>query len=275
MKKSLSTLIIIIVLCLASCNFMHDWPDDGLYFMRWESYHAYSIGEFPYLQLAILAVHADNKKLELPEITEISLISDKGELPSTDFNVDISNTQKDYAMITIGVSLDDLPQNEYTITGVRLVDNSGISNTYDIGTWFVQVSNEYSDSDLAYGKKTFYSSAFDMYTIEIINNTDSVIDISDLEFDIPNKQYSVQIKSSPSYDHIFDSNDMSIQPYSMRSFEFTYISNNMDVPSFSSLRPVLVYKINNVEKRTVLPTTIYSMVPKENEIKELAYELLQ
>lgn len=250
-----------------------NWPADGVYFMKWDSYHGYFEGEEPYIQLSIIQVHSTTQKDE-QSYKKYILISDKGEITVTSANYFPGPKGKKYSLYTLGLRLPKMKPGRYIINKLRMIDSNNQQKIYDIGRWVIDIKKGFKPKDLDLGKKTFISGYFDWYRVEILNNTQEKIYIKNLDFQlkIPVKTI-IKIGKDFNMTEYLDEEPY-VEPGETKVFQFEFVSEvNDNNPKFISLRPFLYYKINNKNKFTILPTAIYSPVVNDKIILELVKSL--
>ncbi|SHH57973.1 hypothetical protein SAMN02745135_01268 [Caloranaerobacter azorensis DSM 13643] len=254
---------------------INNWPADGLYFMKWDSYHAYFEEEEPYIQLSAIQIHSAKQKNE-QSYKKYILLSNKGEITATFTNYLPGPKEEKYSLYTIGLRLPKMKPGKYIISKLKIIDSNNQQKMYDIGKWVIDIKKGFKPKDLDLGKKTFISGYFDWYRVEILNNTREKIHIENLDF-----QLNTPVKTIIKIGKDFNMTEyLEEEPYidqgETKVFQFEFVSKvNDSKPKFISLRPVLYYKINNQSKFIILPTAIYSPVVNDKTILELVQSLNQ
>ncbi len=273
-KITLSVIMIIIIITVSLIlvenrdftflNILKQYPEEGLYFCKWNSYHHYNYDEKPFLQLSYFRFHSMPGIEE--NIKEYILKSDKGDIIAT-YKGNTIGVQRDlYTGNTLILQLPILKPNQYIIDRLELVDINGKSKIYDIGNWNIQIESIEMVEDLIIGRSTLYSYDFDTYRVELTNNTNHIINIKDLNFELYNSVHEVAIISSDDFlDNNNLSTDCSLNPMQTKTFQFTIKLKEPDEFTFISLRPVLTYSVDDIDKKLLIPTSIISNPPNSDE----------
>lgn len=233
-------------------------PPDGLYFMKWDSFHGYFEEEEPFIQLSFVQVHSSSKRQNVNGYKEFVFISDNGEIKATNVGINEGTHTKNFTLMSIGLRLPKMKASRIVLSKLKLTDFNNQQQIYDIGTWVLDIRRGMESQDLELGKKTFVSGAFDWYKVEITNTINKPIQVKDLEFQLV-APYSVKINTSDSFNSTnARENDYSLNGHQTKTFQFNFDSKGNTGPKFISFRPFLHYELDNQPKTIVLPTAIYS-----------------
>lgn len=252
------------------------WPPAGLYFMKWESYHGYFIGEEPFIQLSLVQVHFGNNQEPTPSYQKYYLLSDNREFVASSTGFQPGSSGRQYSLYTLGLKLPKMTPGIYIIDKLKVVDSKNHDEIYPIGKWVVDIREGTQPDDMKLGKRTFASGFFDWYNVEITNKTKEVAYIKKLIFQLDQKSFDNTLKTYEDF-HMQKRLDDSpyLMPESSKAFVFEF--NNGEKPGFHkfiSLRPFLSYEIKNQNKLMILPTAIYSPSLNDEEIRKLVQNLL-
>ena len=264
------TLIIIILIAFISIfityiNFDKNnsiWFQKGLYFIKSDSYLGYPPNQQPFLQLPFIYVHGDEKTKELPFFNHYYLMSDNGEIPVIFVRFNKGSDSKNYTLYTIAIKLPEMKKGQYIFKKLKLV-NDNKSIVFNIGSWNIDIRDDrINTNDIKIGKKTFVSGIFDWYRAELINNTNDDIKIIDLEFNLSEGSFEKKIISGPDFDLTTFDNSLVLRAQEKRTFQFEFKEletiNNGNNMRFITIRPYLIYEINNKKRYLSLPTILYS-----------------
>ncbi|MFC4767582.1 hypothetical protein [Effusibacillus consociatus] len=279
MKRKLIHLInIVLLVIMIGCSPQTSpseslkWPPDGLYFIKWDSYHGYFEDEEPFIQLSAVQVHLGSNPQKINEYKEFVLVSDGEEIKATPTGINEGAHTKEYSLISLGLRLPKVKASKIILSKLKLTDPNNEQKTYDIGKWVLDIRKSKESQDLKLGKKTFASGVFDYYKAEIANTTNKPIHVKDLEFQLA-EPYSVKITTTDNFNSTnTKENDNSLNAGQTKAFQFNFANNRqaINTPKFISLRPFLHYEIDNQAKTMILPTAIYSpSIGTDKEIFEL------
>ncbi len=286
MERSIRILLVFFIIALVfgtivSNNTRKDivgqWPDDGNYYMKSNSYHGYFVNEQAHIQLALVQIHKNSKKSKPLEYRSFYLISEQGEIEARTGNFILGEGQKEYSLYTLELFLPNLSQGYYEINKLKLVDNKNNETVYDIGDWTLEIKKGEESKDIRTGKTLLMTSGFDSYSTELINLTNKQIMIGDLFFKLKDKEYLIKAEKGKDFDMQEErSVDMNLEPGDKRGFRYSFSAkdnSDINVCEFISIKPFIKYYIDNKEYETSLPAAIYSPCVTEETIQYLINEL--
>lgn len=272
MKKTLSIILITTLFIFSGCNINIPKKSessselDNLYFIEWNSYHAYYKNENPIIQLNFVQYQSN----EIPSFEKLILISENEEFSSALLSINKGSEGKTYELYTLVLEMPKLEEGNYKITKLKLKDNNDYEKIYDIGLWNIEVIENQNNNDLNVGKRSLGSTIFDWYQVELRNISDSKILIKNLEIKLDNINPDINIKSSSDFNM---TQIIEEKPYltkkQTKTFKFEFTNIYTDDPLFISIRPVLNYEVNSTTQYIILPTAIYSPSLEDNEIINL------
>lgn len=273
MKNSiLSVVMLSCVALLSACGLTGmDNTENERHFITWNSYLGYSVDETPRMDLTYIATNEN--EIEKEDICEVSLISDAGEIKAKSFDVFEGSGGSGYLLMTISIALPRLDAGTYHISGVKITENEKAVKTYDIGIWTIDVRAEIS-SDIAYERCSFLNSVFADYYSEIVNESDTMITVLGLSFDLENKQPQIIITESENLETGTTLGTRIIPPGRMKFFNFRFADaegNPILAEEFIALKPFLIYEKDGKEVYASMNTTIYSPSYEESDILKIIH----
>lgn len=261
------TLLTIIAICFISYkNSKSETLDDGIYFIKCDSYLGFSSDEEISIQLPLIHYHND-KKQSLPNFNSISLICDGNEIPVTSFTFQKGSETNLFTLYALLIKINDINIGTYKIKNVKIENQNG-KYIYPIGDWLIDVRELVPNDDLDMGKKSAIEGEFNSYIVELTNTLDNNIEILDMVFTLP-ESYKININSYLDFNLTKVDHNLTLLPKQKKTFYFEFQNDKIDLrKKFVLLRPFIKYKINDEEKLYLLDTCIYSPPMDENYVIE-------
>ncbi len=245
---------------------------DNLYFMKWNSYHAYYENENPIIQLNLLQSRTDLNQNDPLTFEKIILLTEDKEFYSDYLSLNEGSKGDKYTLYTLSLKMPKLEKGSYKIKKLKLIDGNNNEKTYDIGIWNIIVIEENKYDDLKVGKRTLLSGEFDWYLVELTKLVNKKICIEKLDFNLVGVTNDVGIKSSLDFnikEILTDKPCLNANETKTFIFDFNNSNNLSDNLLFISLRPIVNYRVNNNVRTLILPTAIYSPSLNDKEINKI------
>ncbi|SEF84047.1 hypothetical protein [Paenibacillus sp. UNC499MF] len=249
------------------------WPKDGVYVVKWDSFHAYDEQEIPFLPLNIVVVHRDKEFAGLDVILSKLEVVTKQEvvLQATDYKMKTGYEDKNYSLITLEIQLPKLSESVYELSKLKLNDKE-----YNIGNWLLDIRKNVSpSSNVIFGKKSFLSAGLDFYRVEVRNISNEKVCVRGLHSPVIN-YYVDTITSAEKYENLDESKGQidqnCIEANSQKAFQFNFkLKDGANINhSFFSIRPYLIIEKKGKEEYTPISTAMFvPMFQKDYELIEL------
>lgn len=263
----LSIIVIIIVLSLSyyEGNFKEStesttcWPDDGVYFAQWSSYHYYEENERPYLQFSLFYINRESS--QMPDIKKCELISDNGEIYEAEqVLLQLNDPQIPCSLYNLSCFLPNLNKGEYVFDAILLSYEGEMEKVkYSIGIWEIEVGEQSSDEEesVEVGKHTFIDGILEDYRIELTNNTDKDIYLNDFTCKLNGEELRFTLFQAEEYSDIFECKSQTLPQKQSRTFCFKFLDVPPDI-IFASIKPKITYVYENEVHTLSAPFAIYS-----------------
>lgn len=272
-----SLFIVALSLCLTqkSSNLSNknvQWPKDGIYFLKNNSYLGYFEDEEPYIQLPFVLIHSQNPETVLPDYKTYTLKSNYEDIGVTSVTITESSKDDKSTFYTCGLNLQKIDPGIYQINYLQVEDQEGKKQTADIGNWIIEVKNGKTPTDLKIGKKMIFLGSFDWYRVELENSTENPIEIKSLSFNLPDYSFKTSVTVAADFDVTeSQSEDTLLDSHTKKTYNYNFIRpTGFPKYHFISLKPFLKYEKKDKIYTTSLPNVIYSSpIPHNQELTAL------